>query len=134
MRPLDDKELCRKSETKVSLPNEQSYPGRMAKTAVARSGASNPADKSTEKNFAHFMPRNPLISLDSDERIQGNTRQSNPHELGSSQRNGHKPRKAKRIDRTNVEARRREARNANTGGLDERRVASARSHVQVRDA
>src|SRR3984885_4331590 len=41
----------------------------MASTACSRSGAS---DKRLRKNFDRFMPRNPLISLDSDEEIQGN--------------------------------------------------------------
>src|SRR5271156_5887979 len=58
--------------------------------------------KTREKNYPRFKSRNPLISLDSDERIQGNPRESNPHEQGSSQRNGLGPRKPKRIDRTDV--------------------------------
>src|SRR5271154_4114411 len=33
------------------------------------------------------MPRKPLISLDSDERIQGSPRESKSHKRGSSQRN-----------------------------------------------
>jgi hypothetical protein len=36
-----------------------------------RSGAAN-GTKSTDKNFCALYPRNSLISLDSDERIQGN--------------------------------------------------------------
>jgi hypothetical protein len=43
-----------------------------------------------------------LKSLDSNERIQGNPRKSNPHDRGFSQRNGQGPRKPKRIDRTNA--------------------------------
>jgi hypothetical protein len=45
------------------------------------------------KNFPPKIPRNPLISLDSDERIQGNLGKSNPHkkgfhsEMGSFQEN-----------------------------------------------
>jgi hypothetical protein len=35
------------------------------------SGAAN-GTESAEKKFPRFMPRNPLKSLDSDERIQGN--------------------------------------------------------------
>src|ERR1700722_20774358 len=70
----------------------------MASTAGSQSGASD-AEKRT-KNFPRFEPRNPLKTLDSDERIQGNPRQSNPHQQGSSQRNGQGPRKPKRIDRT----------------------------------
>src|ERR1700722_9627317 len=37
------------------------------------SGAAN-GTESADKNCSRFMPRNPLISLDSDERIQGNPR------------------------------------------------------------
>jgi hypothetical protein len=37
-----------------------------------------------------------LKNLDSDERTQGNPRQSNPHEPGSSQQNDQGPRKPKR--------------------------------------
>ena len=58
--------------------------------------------KRARKNFSAKIPRNPLISLDSDERIQGNPRKSNPHKRRSSQRNGQEPRKSKRSDRTNV--------------------------------
>ena len=58
--------------------------------------------KSDTKNFRRFIPRNPLISLDSDERIQGNPRKSNPHNRGFSERNGPAPRKSKRIDRTDA--------------------------------
>jgi hypothetical protein len=50
------------------------------------------------KNFPRKIPRNPLISLDSDERIQGNPRKSNPHKQGFSRRNGEAPRKPKLID------------------------------------
>jgi hypothetical protein len=38
--------------------------------------------EATRKILAPFFPRNPLISLDSDERIQGNPRKSNSHKLG----------------------------------------------------
>jgi hypothetical protein len=34
--------------------------------------------KSAEKEVLSLFPHNPLISLDSDERIQGNPRESNP--------------------------------------------------------
>ena len=56
-----------------------------------------------EKFSSRENPHNPLISLDSDERIQGNPRKSNPHKRGFSQRNGEAPRKPKRVDRTTVE-------------------------------
>jgi hypothetical protein len=44
--------------------------------------------RSAEKIFCRSFPRNPLISLDSDERIQGNPRESNSPELGFSRRIG----------------------------------------------
>jgi hypothetical protein len=51
------------------------------------------------------MPRNPLKSLDSNERIQGNPRKSNSHNRGVSLRNDYAPRKPKRLDWANVVAR-----------------------------
>src|ERR1700734_3269567 len=44
--------------------------------------ASNVWGKALRKNLSRFMPCNPLISLDSDERIQGNPRESNTSERG----------------------------------------------------
>jgi hypothetical protein len=73
---------------------------RMVSTAAAAPARLDFADKSLTKYFPRFMPRNQLISHDSDERIQGNPRKSNPHNRGISQRNGHEPRKPKRIVRT----------------------------------
>jgi hypothetical protein len=35
-----------------------------------------------KKKHTRKIPRNPLISLDSNERIQGNPKKSNPHKLG----------------------------------------------------
>ena len=61
--------------------------------------------KKPRKPFVRFVPGNPLISLDSDERIQGSPRKSNTHQRGPSQRNGQGPRKPKQIDRTNLAAR-----------------------------
>jgi hypothetical protein len=49
--------------------------------------------------------RNPLKSLDLDERIQGNPRKSKAPKRGPWQRNGHESREPKRTDRTNVAAR-----------------------------
>jgi hypothetical protein len=51
-----------------------------------------------KKKLPRKIPRNPLISLDSDERIQGNPRNSNPHKQGFPRRNGRGPRKPKLID------------------------------------
>jgi hypothetical protein len=74
----------------------------MASTWDFRSGASQRQGEGARKNFPRVKPRNPLKSLDSDERIQGNPRQSKAHERRPSQRNGQEPRKPKRIDRTDV--------------------------------
>src|SRR5580704_4050078 len=54
-------------------------------------------DRAQEK-LPRKIPRNPLISLDSDERIQGNPRKSNPHKQRFPRRNGEAPRKPKLID------------------------------------
>jgi hypothetical protein len=51
---------------------------RMASTACSRSGGADATDKRLRKTLWSLMPHNPLISLDSDERIQGNPRKSNP--------------------------------------------------------
>jgi hypothetical protein len=47
---------------------------RLAKTAVVVRLLRfiMPGEKTAKKNFPRFIPPNPLISLDSDERIQGN--------------------------------------------------------------
>jgi hypothetical protein len=76
----------------------------MPKITLARCGASQRQGKGLRKKFPRFKPRNPLKNLDSDERIQGNPRQSKAHERGSSQRNRQGPRKPKRIDPTDVAA------------------------------
>src|ERR1700722_1400060 len=54
----------------------------MPKTTLARCGASQRKGKGLRKNFPRFKPRNSLKSLDSDERIQGNPRQSRAHNWG----------------------------------------------------
>ena len=54
----------------------------MASTARSPPGASQRQGEGARKNFPRFKPRNPLKSLDSHERIQGNPRQSNPHGAG----------------------------------------------------
>ena len=65
---------CSKSEIKLRLPHAQSClsarPGPMVPTRPAATGG-----KTAKKNFSPLMPRNPLISLDSDresKEIQGN--------------------------------------------------------------
>ena len=58
--------------------------------------------KRAEKKGPGFKLRNLLKSLDWDERIQGNPRESKAQNRVLSQRNGREPRKSKRIDRTDV--------------------------------
>jgi hypothetical protein len=70
---------------------------RMAKTAVARRGASMQG-RSAAKIFSALYPCNPLISLVLVERIQGNPSFSNGHWRGVSQRNGGRSRKPKSAD------------------------------------
>jgi hypothetical protein len=71
----------RKSEIRLSLPHDDSaIPHGL--TARSVPAALHARGKSTRKNLPSFFPRNPLISLDSDERIQGNPRKSNPHNRG----------------------------------------------------
>src|ERR1700733_5578482 len=50
--------------------------------AVAAGPALRTPGETRAKNFSRFYPCNPLISLDSDERIQGNPRKSNAQNLG----------------------------------------------------
>jgi hypothetical protein len=52
-----------------------------AKTAVPFRAAEFRGETARKKR-PRFLPRNPLKSLDSDERIQGNPRKSNSHKLG----------------------------------------------------
>jgi hypothetical protein len=54
------------------------------------------------ENLGSFYATNPLISLDSDEEIQGNPRKSNPLNLGFQKLNSHRPRKPKRVVLTHV--------------------------------
>ena len=88
---------CRKSETKLSSPHEQSIPSacRILGPPFRRRFRD---DKSARKNLLLKIPCNPLISLDSDERIQGNPSFSNPQNLGFSQRNGTFQENPNRVD------------------------------------
>ena len=51
--------------------------------------------KAEQKNFSAKIRCNPLISLVSHERIQGNPRKPKRHKRGFSRRKGHRPRKSK---------------------------------------
>jgi hypothetical protein len=66
------------------------------KNAGACPGAAAPAAKGREKFSSGKKSRNPLKSLDSDERIQGNPRKSNRHNRGVSRQNSRDPRNPKR--------------------------------------
>jgi hypothetical protein len=77
---------CRKSENQLGSSHDQSC-SRVPKTEGDLAGPAS-AKEGLRKKFPRFIPRNPLISLDSDERIQGNPRESKSHKRGSSQRNG----------------------------------------------
>ena len=86
---------CTKSEIKLSSSHERLRLFRMVSIVGFRPGGSKARQKSAEKIFAAKIPRNPLKSLDSDERIQGNPRKSKAQNQGFSQRNGNRPRKPK---------------------------------------
>jgi hypothetical protein len=86
---------CRKSETRLSSPHEQSCVSAPPQPRAVAPGASSPGAQGAMKQLPRFMPRNPLKNLDSDERIQGNPRKSNPHNRGFSEPKGHPPRKPK---------------------------------------
>jgi hypothetical protein len=85
---------CRKSEIKLSSPHEQSILSacRIVGPPFRRLFRD---DTSARKKRILKISHNPLISLDSDEKIQGNPRKSNPQNLGFLQRNGRSPRKPK---------------------------------------
>jgi hypothetical protein len=85
---------CRKSEIKLSLLHEQSIPSasRVVGPPFPRRFRD---DKSARKKRPLKISYNPLISQDSDERIQGNPSFYNPQNLGFSQRKGDVPRKPK---------------------------------------
>src|SRR6476660_8353922 len=64
-------------------------------------------DKGGRKKSSRFYPRNPLKNLNSDERIQGNPRNSNPQNRGFSRQNRGGSRNPNRADRTGRRGRRR---------------------------
>jgi hypothetical protein len=73
---VQDGNLLRKIRRRVKLPHEESgastrlRPGTPALPQTSR-------EKAPRKNPPRFIPSNPLKSLDSDERIQGNPSESN---------------------------------------------------------
>src|SRR5258708_33071990 len=68
---------CRKSEIALSCAYEKSRPFA-CKDRPLRFRAADVGAQTALKNLSAKIQRNPLISLDSDERIQGNPRKSNP--------------------------------------------------------
>jgi hypothetical protein len=97
-RPPDRTAIpCRKSEIELSLPHEQFCVSRMAFTPRFPFQRCSHPGESRAKKFPAKIPRNPLISLVSDERIQGNPRESNRPNPGFSQRKGREPREPKSI-------------------------------------
>ena len=86
---LEGSELsCRKSETELSLLYEQSCAFTFQDQWFASRDAN--AGRKREEKFFNKIPRNPLISPDSDERIQGNPtvkRRGFRNEMAASQEN-----------------------------------------------
>jgi hypothetical protein len=68
---------CRKSEARVSLAYDDLALSPCRDRGLPMLGAAN-VQESAQKKTSSLFPRNPLKSLDSDERIQGNPRESNP--------------------------------------------------------
>jgi hypothetical protein len=78
---------CGKIEIGLSLTHGQSCPSARPRPSPAVF-ALLAGEKASRNFFARFIHRNPLISLVSDERIQGNPSESNGHKLGFSRQNG----------------------------------------------
>ena len=89
---LDIAIRCRKSEIRLSLLDEQScacaFQDRWSASLRSKCG------QTVRKNFLAKIPCNPLISLVSDERIQGIPRKSNTLKQGNSLQNHPGPRKS----------------------------------------
>jgi hypothetical protein len=80
--PLGAAIYCRKSEIALCPMSNPSV--RHAKSWDSLFGGCFRDGKSWKKKTFRKNPRNPLISLDSDERIQGNPSFSNPQNRGFS--------------------------------------------------
>jgi hypothetical protein len=89
---------CRKSEIALSLPHEQSIPSACQIVGVRRFQGAFATTKAPWKNLLLKISCNSLISLDPDERIQGNPSFYNPQNLGFSQRNGTFQENPNRVD------------------------------------
>jgi hypothetical protein len=82
---------CKKSEIELGSPN-----GRILLFLRPYASVARGEGESLDKFFLPFFPHNPLKRLDSDERIQGNPRDSNTLEVRFSRRKSDKPRQSKR--------------------------------------
>jgi hypothetical protein len=74
---------CGKSEIELSSAHEQ-FGASACQRRQASASAPPTLGKTAQKNLLAKIHRNPLKSLDSDERIQGNPRKSNSRESGFS--------------------------------------------------
>src|ERR1700722_9718227 len=79
---------CRKSELRLSWLYERSPRFHIPRSPGSRLRATSVGGEIALKNPWTKIARNPLISLVSDERIQGNPRKSNTLNKGNSLRNG----------------------------------------------
>ena len=73
---------CRKSEIELSLPYEQFVLSAMRSRSSTVSTALPRRQQREEKTFQRSIPRNPLISLNSDERIRRKSKEIKPQKSG----------------------------------------------------
>jgi hypothetical protein len=96
---------CRKSEIIVSLRHDAAA---LSHTHIndpdSPPGAAANQGETDRKNLSRFVPRNSLKSLDSDERIQGNPRKTNPHNRGSRSKTAGSQENPNPIERTGAGA------------------------------
>jgi hypothetical protein len=78
---------CSKSEIRLGSHREESCAAQWLSVL-----SEEPRSGKTQENISAFIPRNPLIRLDSDEEIQGNPKYSNLPEAGFWQRKRRNPR------------------------------------------
>jgi hypothetical protein len=120
---------CGKSELGLGLAHDEFRPSVWERPRAPAPARVTPRERA-RKYFLALFARNPLKSLDSDERIQGNPRKSNPQKWGRLRRNRDGPRKPK-TDRPRTQPPQRQARPS--GPTDPRNARSnaapARGHV-----
>jgi hypothetical protein len=86
---------CRKSEAPVSSPHEQFRASVWPRPPLPSRRLAAPWEKAARKILPTKTPRNPLKSLDSDERIQGNPRKSKAQKRSLQTETRRAPRKPK---------------------------------------